>query len=135
MPGCPLALTSARVAPAAKLVPVTMRNDGGEALALHFRNRSGREFLAADITARLRVKTDAYALDATPVELHLTFFGTDEMGIDHVATIPLPNHMYLFGTAQVSLDRVTFASGRTWSAPHRAACTTNDLRPLEIDAW
>lgn len=115
---CPLQLTSASVAPSAGLLPVGMRNSGDGALALHFRNQSGKAIRSASITAHLKVKTNVYALDARPLEVQLTFSGTEDRDrqADQLARIALPGRVYLFGVVTVSLDQVTFADGSFWIA-------------------
>ena len=127
--GCPLYLESASVAPEAGYLPVTAQNRQDGALDLHFRNQSGKAIASAAITARVNVKTNVYALDAHPLELHLTLPGTEDLdkALDQMEHIVLPQHMYLFGVARVTLDQVTFADGSVWTAPanHSNSCRTS----------
>ena len=134
--GCPLTLTSASVAPKAGYLPVAPRPGHDGALDLHFRNSSGKVIVSATVTASLRVKTDIYALDASPVDLRLQFAGTKELDrdLEQLRQIPLPDHAYLFGVAQVSLDQVVFADGSVWHAPAASACRTEGPTSLRIEA-
>lgn len=120
--GCPLYLKSASVAPAARVLPVGVRNGGDGALNLHFRNQSGKAIRSATITAHLKVKTDVYALDARPLEVQLNFSGTSDLDkeADQLTRIALPGHVYLFGVATVTLDQVTYANGSFWVADRGA---------------
>lgn len=133
--GCPLYLTSADVARGGAVLAVSQRTPGDGALALHFRNRSGKAITSAAITARLRVKTNVYALDAHPLEVKLTFPGTADVNkaADQLARIAVPKGAYLFGVAQVTLDRVTFADGSAWTASaSRNLCVTGPADSKQI---
>lgn len=135
--GCPLVLTSASVAPEAGYLPVVSPQPGHDgALDLHFRNSSGKAITSATISAHLRVKTNIYALDASRVDVTLTFSGTKELDreADQLTHIPLPDHAYLFGVAQVSLDQVWFADGTTWNAPGAGSCAVRGGASLPIEA-
>lgn len=134
--GCPLVLTSANVAPEAGYLPVASQPGRDGALDLHFRNSSGKAIASATITAHLRVKTNIYALDASRVDVTLTFSGTKELDreADQLTHIPLPDHAYLFGVAQVSLDQVWFADGTTWNAPGAGSCAVRGGASLPIEA-
>jgi len=126
--GCPLYLESASVAPEAGYLPVTAQNRQDGALDLHFRNQSGKAIASAAITARVNVKTNVYALDAHPLELHLTLPGTEDLdkALDQMEHIVLPQHVYLFGVARVTLDQVTYADGSVWTAPaNQNVCRTS----------
>ncbi|MGC2618041.1 MAG: hypothetical protein WA414_03315 [Acidobacteriaceae bacterium] len=128
--GCPLYLKSASVAPAAELLPVSMRNGGDGALNLQFRNQSGKAIRFATITAHLKVKTNVYALDARPLEVQLSFSGTRDLDkeADQLTHIALPGHVYLFGVMAVTLDQVTYADGTFWIADRGAnSCKVGGL--------
>lgn len=133
---CPLSLTSAGLAPDGHLLPVAdaMPSDG--ALDLHFRNDSGKAIRSAELTARLRVKTDVYALDATPLELHLTFSGTGDRdkAVDQLTRIPLPLHAYAFGVARVTLNQVKFSDGSVWIARSSGSCAVGGPGQQRIEA-
>lgn len=135
-PSCPLMLTSAAVAPPAGVLPVAARTRGDGVLALHFRNQSGKAIQSAAITARLRVKTNVYALDATPLEMRLAFSGGSDpdKAVDQLTHIPLPSHVYLFGVARVTLDQVTFADGSVWSARGSNSCAVGGPGSLRVEA-
>ncbi len=125
---CPLYLESASVAPSAGYLPVDAQAKGDGALELRFRNQSGKRIVSAAITAHLNVKTDIYALDAHPLELHLAFARvTDEnKALDQLTRIALPEHVYLFGVVRVTLDQVTFTDGSVWTAsPTHNSCATS----------
>ena len=134
--GCPLALTSASVAPAAGYLPVSPEPGHDGALRLQFRNSSGKAVRSATITAHLRVKRNIYALDASPVDVQLTFSGTRELDrdLEQLRRIPLPDHAYLFGVAQVSLDQVVFADGTFWISQGTNSCSVRGGASLPIEA-
>lgn len=126
--GCPLYLESAFASSAAGVLPVDARVQGGGTLSLHFRNKSGKPVRSAEITAHLRVKTNIYDLDASPLDLRLTLSGTTsvDQALSLVESIALPQHIYPFGVAQVMLDQVTFEDGSVWmaSAAHNTCATS-----------
>jgi hypothetical protein len=118
--GCPVALTSARLNWPGTYMPVTSAEKVMEPnLALGFQNSSGKAIRSVAITAELRVKKDVYALDATPVELQLSFAGTEDLNkeLGQLAMIPLPKGLHEYGVVQVRLDQVLFADGMVWKAP------------------
>lgn len=135
--GCPLALTGASLTSAhAGVLPIRSNADNAGSLDLGFRNQSGKQIRSVSVTAHLRVKTDVYALDATPVDMRLTFSGTDDTDrkADQLTHISLPGRAWLFGVAQVSLDQVIFADGNLWTAPTSSVCRTNGPGSLRIQA-
>lgn len=134
--GCPVELTSATVAPKAGYLPVNSRTAGDGALDLHFRNESGRPIRSASVTAHLQIKTNIYSLDAAPLDLRLTFSGTDDLDweADQIRNIPLPGHLYLFGVARVALDKVTWADGAIWTAAAGDTCSVSGLGSERIEA-
>lgn len=135
--GCPLALTSANLTSIhAGYLPVGGKSDEAGSLDLHFRNQSGKEISSVSVTAHLRVKTSVYALDATPVDVRLSFSGTDDVNskAEQLTQLPVPGHFWIFGVARVSLDQVTFADGSVWSAPRSNPCRANGPGSLRIDA-
>lgn len=117
-PACPLLLTGASVAPNAHYQPVKAQGSPDSALDLRFRNLSSKAIRSVSITAHVKIKTNVYALDAHPFQVHLTFSDLSR-DVDQVSHIALPAQDYLFGVAWVSLDAVTFADGATWSAPQQ----------------
>lgn len=117
---CPLTLTGARLDLPASYMPVTSADKVTEPnLALNFENSSGKAIRSVAVTAELKTKRNAYALDATPVELRLSFAGTQDLNkeLSQLATIPLPKGLHEFGVIQVRLDQVMFADGTMWTAP------------------
>lgn len=127
LPVCPLLMNAASVAAPAGYLPVDQSMPQEGTLTLHFQNLSGKRIRSASITAKVKVKTNIYALDAHPIALQLTFSGTDDVDlhISQVRQIALPGNYYLFGMAQVSLDRVTYADGTSWTASQHNYCRLN----------
>ena len=116
---CPLTLTSVQLDWPGTYMPVTSAEKVMEPnLALGFQNSSGRAIRTVVVTAALRVKKDVYALDATPVEVHLSFAGTRDLNkeLNQLAAIPLPKGLHEYGVVQVRLDQVLFADGTMWKA-------------------
>jgi hypothetical protein len=126
---CPLTLTSAQLDWPGSYLPVTSADKVMEpSLALRFQNASGKAIRSVSVTAELRVKKDVYALDATPVELRLSFAGTKDLDkeLSQLATIPLPKGLHEYGVVQVRLDQVMFANGSFWmAAASRNPCAVN----------
>lgn len=135
-PGCPVDLTSVALSPAGRVLPVAQWTPGDGSLGLHYRNMSGKAIRSISITAALRVKQNVYAMDATPLELRLSFGGTDALNkaLDQMASIPLPKGMYSYGVARAQLDQVTFADGSVWSAGPHTACSVQGAASQRIEA-
>lgn len=133
---CPLTLTGATVSPRGGYLPTSQWSQGDGSLHLQFRNNSGKKVLSAAVTAQLRVKANVYSLDATPLNLRLTFSGTDDLdkAADQITHIALPKNVYLYGVVQVALDQVMFADGSTWNSHGKAVCTAGGPGSLRIDA-
>lgn len=127
LPVCPLLMNAASVAAPAGYLPVDQSRPQEGTLTLRFWNMRGKRIRSASITAKVKVKTNIYALDAHPIALQLTFSGTDDVDlhINQVRQIALPGNYYLFGMAQVSLDRVTYADGTSWTASQHNYCRLN----------
>ncbi|HKR28442.1 MAG TPA: hypothetical protein VJS11_13355 [Acidobacteriaceae bacterium] len=134
---CPLFLSAASVAAPAGYLPVAQRRPDDGTLTLHFRNQSGKEIRSASVTAKVKVKTNIYDLDAHPVALQLTFSGTDDVNreLDQLSRIELPRHYYVFGLAEVSLDSVTYADGTSWTNPKpNKYCSTTAQGIKQVEA-
>lgn len=133
-PGCPLFMNAASVAAPAGYLPVDQSRPQEGTLTLRFWNMSGKRIRSASITAKVKVKTNIYALDAHPIALQLTVSDTDDVDlhINQVRQIALPGNYYLFGMAQVSLDRVTYADGTSWTASQHNYCRLNSQSSEQI---
>ena len=128
---CPLTLTSVRFSGPATYMPVSTADQVMEPnLALGFLNSSGKAIHSVAVTARLRVKKDVYALDAAPVDVRLSFAGTQDLDreLDQLATLPLPKNLHSYGVVQVRLDQVIFADGTLWKASKSTACEVGNSR-------
>lgn len=125
--GCPLTLTSATVAPEGRVMPVAQWTPGDGSLRLQFQYASRLPVQSVALTAHLKVKTDEYALDATDLEIPLTFAGTRELDRpgEHSLRLVLPHNFYLYGVARVSVDAITFTTGQVWRPAGAGQCGVN----------
>jgi hypothetical protein len=120
--GCPVELTSAKLNWPASYLPVTSAENVTQPnLALGFKNSSGKPIRAVTITARFLGKQNVYQLDASAIDLRLTFSGVD--ATDHLREIRVPAKMYAYGVTRVSLEQVLFADGSLWTPFGHGSCS------------
>ena len=133
--GCPIVLASATAAPEAHYLPVAQAGST-PSLDLRFRNASGKAISSVAVTAELRVKTSVYALDATTLDIPLTFSVTQIVNRDRdqLAQLRLPQNVLIFAVTRIGLTQVTFADGSVWTAPQHNSCVLNQGgEPESID--
>jgi hypothetical protein len=133
---CPLTLTSASVAPEGRVMPVSQWTQGDGTLRLHFQNQSRLPVQSVALVAHLKVKADAYALDARELVIPLTFAGTKELDRpgEHSLVLALPHNFYLYGVARVSVDSITFTTGEVWKPASAGECGVNGHGADRIEA-
>lgn len=126
--GCPVVLTQAHLNWPATFMPVTAAQKVTEPkLALGFQNPTGKAIRSVSITARFMGKSSKYQLNATALDLHLTFSGTDsaDKEAEQLREIRLPEKMYVYGVTRIALDQVTFSDGKFWSSVGHSNCAMN----------
>lgn len=113
---CPIVFTAAKLDRPAEYMPVaTSAQEKSKAnLHLSFSNPGGKQIAAMALTGYLKVKPNRYALDATEIQMPLTFTpATDEIGSE--ADIPLLRN--IVGFDHLTLDSVTYKDGSVWHSP------------------
>jgi hypothetical protein len=126
--GCPLTLTSAQLNWPPSYLPVTTAQKVTQpSLALGFRNSSGKAIRSVGVTARFLGKTSVYQLDASSVDVRISFAGAD--GAKRAAEqlrqlqFQVPDKTHLYGVTRVSLAQVLFADGTLWTPFGHGDCS------------